>query len=138
MSDLTPLPDWAGQTMAPSRTAMEAALVLASRRVRAADNELIAALGSVGESGYRLARNGLELQRLQALTNLIHAYPEARTVPPKHYPPGMGEESRRLHCEYNVLVAAQRDGAKNGADVVRLTNECATKGIVLVPGGENL
>lgn len=55
-----------------------------------------------------------------------------------HYPPGMGEESRRLHREYNALVEAQRNGAKNGPDVVRLTDECAAKGIVLVPGGENL
>jgi deoxycytidylate deaminase len=55
-----------------------------------------------------------------------------------HYPPGMGEESRRLHREYNALVAAQRAGAKNGAEVVRLTDECAAKGIILVPGGENL
>lgn len=55
-----------------------------------------------------------------------------------HYPPGMGEESRRLHREYKALVAAQRNGAKNGADVVRLTDECSAKGIILVPGGENL
>lgn len=55
-----------------------------------------------------------------------------------HYPPGMGEESRRLHREYNALVEAQRNGARNGADVVRLTDDCAAKGIVLVPGGENL
>lgn len=55
-----------------------------------------------------------------------------------HYPPGMGEESRRLHRAYNALEAAQRNGAKNGADVVRLTDECAAKGIVLIPGGENL
>lgn len=54
------------------------------------------------------------------------------------YPPGMGEESRRLHREYLALVAAQRAGAKNGADVVRLTDECAAKGIILMPGGENL
>jgi hypothetical protein len=57
---------------------------------------------------------------------------------PTHYPPGMGEESRRLHCEYAALEAAQRAGAKNGAEVVRLTDECAAKGIILVPGGENL
>ena len=56
----------------------------------------------------------------------------------RHYPVGMGEESRRLHREYNALVAAQRQGARNGADVVRLTDECAVKNIVLVPGGENL
>jgi hypothetical protein len=49
-----------------------------------------------------------------------------------------GEESRRLHREYNVLVEAQRNGAKNGADVMRLTDECNAKGIILVPGGENL
>lgn len=55
-----------------------------------------------------------------------------------HYPPGMGEESRRLHREYNVLVAAQARGEKNGSAVVKLTDECAAKGIVLVPGGENL
>jgi hypothetical protein len=55
-----------------------------------------------------------------------------------HYPPGMGEESRRLHREYNALVAAQEKGAKNGAEVVRLTDECAAKGIILVPGGERL
>ncbi len=55
-----------------------------------------------------------------------------------HYPPGMGEESRRLHSEYSRLVAAQRAGAKNSADVVRVTDECAAKGIVLVPGGEHL
>jgi hypothetical protein len=57
---------------------------------------------------------------------------------PKHYPTGMGEESRRLHREYNALVKAQGDGARNGADVVRLTDECAAKGIILVPGGECL
>lgn len=56
----------------------------------------------------------------------------------KPYPPGMGEESRRLHREYNALVEAQRNGAKNGADVVRLTDECNAKGIILVPGGEYL
>ncbi len=54
-----------------------------------------------------------------------------------HYPPGMGEESRRLHREYNLLVEAQLHGAKNGTEVVRLTDECAAKGIILVPGGEN-
>jgi deoxycytidylate deaminase len=53
----------------------------------------------------------------------------------KHYPPGMGEESRRLHREYNALVEAQRNGAKNGPEVVRLTDECAAKGIILVPAG---
>ena len=55
-----------------------------------------------------------------------------------HYPPGLGEESRRLHREYNVLVEAQRNGAKNSAEVVRVTDECAAHGIILVPGGESL
>ncbi len=55
-----------------------------------------------------------------------------------HYPNGMGEESRRLHREYNKLVEAQRHGAKNGAEVVKLTDECSAKGIILVPGGEHL
>lgn len=47
---------------------------------------------------------------------------------PTHYPPGAGEESRRLHREYNKL----------GAEVIKLTDECAAKGITLVPGGEHL
>jgi hypothetical protein len=55
-----------------------------------------------------------------------------------HYPEGMGEESRRLHREYNKLVAAQRRGEMNGYEVVKLTDECAAKGIILVPNGENL
>lgn len=54
------------------------------------------------------------------------------------YPEGMGEESRRLHREYNALVAAQLRGEKNGAAVVKLTDECNAKGIILVPGGESL
>lgn len=59
-----------------------------------------------------------------------------RTV--AHYPDGMGEESRRLHREYNRLVAAQARGEKNSLEIAHLTDECAVKGIVLVPGGENL
>lgn len=55
-----------------------------------------------------------------------------------HYPFGMREESQRLHREYNRLVHEQRHGAKNAAEVVRLTDECNAKGIVLVPGGEDL
>jgi deoxycytidylate deaminase len=62
----------------------------------------------------------------------------SQTAEPRHYPPGMGEESRRLHREYNALVAAQENGAKNGAEVVKLTDEAAAKGIVLVPRGEYL
>lgn len=54
------------------------------------------------------------------------------------YPPGLQAESQRLHREYNALVAAQRNGAKNGPEVVKLTDECAAKHIILVPGGENL
>ncbi len=54
------------------------------------------------------------------------------------YPPGMGAESRRLHREYNKLVEAQRRGEMNGYQVVALTDECADKGIILVPNGENL
>jgi hypothetical protein len=56
----------------------------------------------------------------------------------QHYPEGMGEESRRLHREYNALVFAQLCGARNGAEVRKLTDECAAKGIVLVPNGEYL
>ena len=69
--------------------------------------------------------------------NLLSRDPQV-TYPDDHYPEGMREESRRLHREYNALVMAQRDGARNGADVARLTDECAAKGIILVPGGENL
>lgn len=61
-----------------------------------------------------------------------------RPASQRHYPPGMGLESRSLHREYIALVQAQARGAKNGADVARLADECAAKGIVLVPGGENL
>ena len=50
---------------------------------------------------------------------------------PTHYPHGMGEESRRLHWEYKKLMEAQGAGAKNGAEVVRLTDEAAAKGITL-------
>lgn len=57
---------------------------------------------------------------------------------PTHYPPGLGAESRRLHREYNRLVDAQRAGAQNGAEVVRLVDEANDKGIILVPGGEDL
>jgi hypothetical protein len=62
--------------------------------------------------------------------------PVPRTVRP--YPEGMGEESRRPHREYNALVAAQLRGEKNGAAVVKLTDECSAKGIILVPNGENV
>ena len=59
-------------------------------------------------------------------------------VSPAHYPPGMGEESRLLHRKYKELLLARRYGADNSAEFVQLTDECSAKGIVLVPGGENL
>ncbi len=62
----------------------------------------------------------------------------AARLPRRHYPEGMGEESRRLHREYNALVAAQLAGAKNGPEVVKLTDEAAAKGIILIPNGEYL
>lgn len=67
----------------------------------------------------------------------VRAAPPIRH-PYRHYPPGMGDESRRLHRAYNALVEAQRAGVKNAVEVVRLTDECAAKGIILVPGGEDL
>ena len=70
---------------------------------------------------------------VDAILTAANTKPTAR-----HYPPGMQAESQRLHREYNALVAAQRAGAKNGAEVVKLTDECNAKGIILVPGGENL
>jgi hypothetical protein len=78
---------------------------------------------------------GQRARFVQALRNEL----QDRAHPPiRHCPPGMEEESRRLHREYNALVAAQRAGATNGPEVLRLTDECAAKGIILVPGGENL
>jgi hypothetical protein len=47
-------------------------------------------------------------------------------------------ESVRLHWRYRELEEAQRRGAENAAEVIKLTDECAAKGIVLVPGGERL
>ena len=70
------------------------------------------------------------------IVTTIEALPAQRQA--AHYPNGMGEESRRLHREYNGLVQAQANGAKNGAEVRRLTDECSAKGIILVPNGENL
>lgn len=88
------------------------------------------------------------LQRGEAVTFNIGGGPSAidglraaladLDAPWKPYPPGMQAESQRLHREYNALVAAQRNGARNGAEVVKLTDECNAKGIILVPGGENL
>lgn len=47
-------------------------------------------------------------------------------------------ESVRLHWRYRALEEAQLRGEKNAAEVIKLTDECAAKGIVLVPGGERL
>ncbi len=80
-----------------------------------------------------VALSATELDALLAMAKSV-----AKRSGPQHYPPGMGEESRRLHREYNALVAAQRAGAMNGPEVVRLTDEAGAKGIILVPGGENL
>lgn len=80
---------------------------------------------------------GQRARFVAALTQELNAWtpPEADWLP---YPPGMGEESRRLHREYRVLEEAQRNGAQNHVAVIRLTDECAAKGIILVPGGEHL
>jgi hypothetical protein len=85
--------------------------------------------------GKNVASDSQILEAL-ACANTMEAEGRLWAEQPTHYPPGMGEESRRLHREYNALVAAQLNGAKNGPDVVKLTDECAAKGIVLVPGGE--
>jgi hypothetical protein len=89
----------------------------------------------------RLGRNtASDLQIVEALACADTMEREGRqwVGHPTHYPFGMGEESRRLHREYNRLVEAQNNGAKNGAEVVRLLDECAAKWIILVPGGERL
>ena len=57
---------------------------------------------------------------------------------PEHYPFGMGEESRRLHREYNRLARAQSAGVQNAAEICKLLDECEAKGIYLVTDGENL
>lgn len=89
----------------------------------------------------RLGKNvEIDEQIVEALACAVTMEAEGRrwVGAARHYPPGLGEESRRLHREYKALVEAQLNGVRNGADVVRLTDECAAKGIVLVPGGENL
>lgn len=82
--------------------------------------------------------NDLQLVEARACADTMEREGRKWVGAATHYPEGMGEESRRLHRQYNALVEAQRNGAKNGADVVKLTDECAAKGIILVPGGENL
>jgi hypothetical protein len=42
---------------------------------------------------------------------------------------------RRIHREYDELERAQREGARNGPEVVKLTDEASAKGVILVPGG---
>lgn len=106
-------------------------------------NDLLAVIHRDG--GHHTGKVGYE-QSCRDATDVVVAMRarleelEEQLAPKKFvpYPPGMGEESRRLHREYNALVEAQRNGAKNGPEVVRLTDECADKGIILVPGGENL
>lgn len=114
----------------------EMVFVLLSRDVAAP-----AAIRAWVEERLRLGKNTKDdLQIVEALhcAAIMEAEGRKWVDAAKHYPPGMGEESRRLHREYSVLVAAQNNGAKNGAEVVRLTDECNAKGIILVPGGEDL
>lgn len=75
---------------------------------------------------------------LRELKDLETAIARVRKFLFRPYPTGLGDESRRLHREYSALEAAQRAGAKNAADVIRVTDEAARLGIILVPGGENL
>jgi hypothetical protein len=68
----------------------------------------------------RLGRNSAgDLQIVEALACADTMEREDRqwVNQPTHYPLGMGEESRRLHREYNRLVEAQNNGAKNGAEL---------------------
>lgn len=83
----------------------------------------------------RLRNGPLEPNVEHDLKEIVKLAEPRRSLP---YPEGMGPESRRLHREYNALVAAQLRGEKNGAAVVKLTDECAAKGIILVPNGENI
>ena len=79
----------------------------------------------------------LRLSQVQVVAlELDNPTPKPTLATPAPYPPGMGEEPRRLHREYNKLVEAQLKGEKNGAEVIRLTDECAAKGVTLVPGGD--
>lgn len=91
--------------------------------------------GTIGSVSAGVGAVRITRAQLVSLRDQIDAWLDAHSI---NYPPGMGEESRRLHREYNALVEAQRNGEKNGADVVRVTDECNAKGIILVPGGENL
>lgn len=95
-------------------------------------------LQSIHDLASARLRNGpLDSNVESDLTEIARMASRGR-VPSLPYTEGMGEESRRLHREYRSLVAAQMRGDENGDAVVKLTDECAAKGIVLVPGGENL
>jgi hypothetical protein len=99
------------------------------------------AIRAWAEERIRLGKNtSADAQIVEALECATTMETEGRkwVGHPTHYPFGMGEESRRLHRKYNELIEAQRRGAMNGYEVVALTDECAAKGIVLIPGGENL
>jgi hypothetical protein len=95
-------------------------------------------LQSIHDLAAARLRNGPLDANVEHDLKVIVRLSEGGTWQGQHYPEGMGEESRRLHREYNALVAAQLRGERNGAAVVKLTDECSAKGIVLVPGGENL
>jgi len=76
---------------------------------------------------------------LKDYNDLEKYYDENNETSAPHYPAGMGRESRRLHREYNALVERQLNGEEHlGADIAIITDECAAKSIILVPGGENL
>ena len=92
-------------------------------------------LAIIDLASMRLAENPSDPNVVHDLREIVRL---ASRAPWRHYPYGMGEESRRLHREYAALEKAQLAGAKNGAEVRRLTDECATKGIILVAGGEYL
>lgn len=96
-------------------------------------------LQSIRDLASARLRNGpLEPNVERDLKEIVKLSETRKPFTQQPYPDGMGEESRRLHREYAALVAAQLRGDKNGAAVVRLTDECAAKGIVLVPNGEFL
>lgn len=105
-------------------------------RLTAADGEVLADIVVCKRPHRNDAENVTDVGSALLWSHWRHVEAE-RAKGSKHYPPGMGEESRRLHREYNVLVAAQRAGAANGPEVIKLTDECNAKGIILVPGGEN-
>jgi hypothetical protein len=69
---------------------------------------------------------------------IVEAHDYWLEVRASEYENGSLRECAAKEALSEVIDEAQRNGAKNGRDVVRLTDECAAKGIVLVPGGENL